>query len=83
MVQSHQRSSSISESEQDLKDSPDDTQDFTNMEQTYEATIQSQKDRRSRDLEDLERQGNSTRIYLKCDLDVRSEPKQDEGTIIT
>ena len=82
MVQSHQRSTSISESQQDLKDSSNDVQDFTAMKPTYQATIRTQKDRRSRDSEDLEAQRDS-KIHLRFDMDVTYEQKQDEGTIIT
>ena len=83
IVQSHQRSTSISESQRELRDSLDDEKDFTGMKPTYEATIRSEKDRNSRDSEDPEMQRHSTRIHLRLDMDVTYEQKQNEGTIIT
>ncbi|KAM0800313.1 hypothetical protein BDR22DRAFT_852571 [Usnea florida] len=82
MVQSHQRSTSVSESQQDLRDSTDDVQDFSGMKSSCEATIRTQKDRNSRDSEDLEMQRDSKRIHLTHDVDVTFEQKQNERRLV-
>ena len=72
MVQPHKRPQSVSESLQDLKQSPDEGHGFKTMSGEYEATIGTQNNRNSRGSEDLEKQIDSTQIQVTRDVDVVS-----------